>query len=234
MSERRYSDEEVAAIFERATDEQQRHAVRPSSSSEGLTLAELQDIGRDVGLSPDLVASAARSLESPSASPRRTFLGLPVGVGRTVELERPLTDREWQQLVVDIRETFDARGRLKDEGAFKQWTNGNLEVLLEPTPTGQRLRLRTLKSGAIGMILGGGAMLGVAAVSLVDMLATGTLGDRYVGLVTALAVGLGLLVPTVVQLPRWARLRQSQMDQIAARAASTAAAGPPQLGPGEG
>lgn len=217
MSERRYSEQEVGEIFERAT-EAQKLTVRPSSPSEGLTLAELQEIGRDVGLSPDLVASAARSVGSRSVSPRRTLVGLPIGVGRTVELDRPLTDDEWQQLVVELRETFDARGRLTEEGAFKQWTNGNLEILLEPTPTGQRLRMRTLKGNATGMIVGGGALLGFAGFILIEMLATGTLGVRYVGLLTILAIGLGLLLPTVVQLPRWARLRQSQMDQIAERA----------------
>ena len=226
MSERRYSEQEVAEIFERAT-EAQRLAVRPSSSSEGLTLKELQDIGRDVGVSPDLVASAARSLESSALpSPQRKFLGLPIGVGRTVDLERPLTDPEWQQLVVDIREIFDARGRLTDEGGLKQWTNGNLEILLEPTATGQRLRMRTLKGNATALVVGGGATLGFAGVVLADMLATGTLGDRYVGLVTIVAMGLGLLVPTLFQLPRWARLRESQMDAIAQRAALMAAPEP--------
>ena len=217
MSERRYSEDEVAEIFERAT-EAQKLAVRPSSSSEGLTLKELQDIGREVGVTPEVVASAARSLEVRSPSPRRTFLGLPIGVGHAVELEQPLTDSEWHRLVVSMRETFDARGKLKDEGAFKQWTNGNLEVLLEPTPTGQRLRLRTLKGNATGMIVVGAAHLGFAAFVLVEMLATGTLGERFVGLVTVLAIGLGLLVPAVVRLPGWARLRQRQMEEIAERA----------------
>jgi hypothetical protein len=233
MSERRYDEHEVAQIFERAT-ETQKLSVRPSSPSEGLTLAELQEIGGEVGVSPELVASAARSLDVDTRSPRRTLVGLPIGVGHAVELERPLTDAEWHQLVVQIRETFDARGRLKDEGAFKQWTNGNLEVLLEPTATGQRLRMRTLKGNATGMIIGGGAMLGFSAFILIEMLATGTLGDRFVGLITLVAIGLGLLVPAVVQLPGWARLRQSQMEEIGARAASMAASDPPKLGPGQG
>lgn len=231
MSERRYSEDEVAEIFERATEEQHKLAVRPSSPSEGLTLQELQDIGRDVGISHELVASAARSLEVAAPSPQRKLLGLPIGVGRTVELERPLTDSEWHQLVVDIRETFDARGRLKDEGAFKQWTNGNLEVLLEPTAAGQRLRMRTLKGSATGMIVGGGAMLGFSAFILVEMLATGTLADRFVGLVTIVAIGLGLLAPTVLQLPGWARLRRSQMESIAERAMLMASSDPAGSGP---
>ena len=225
MSERRYSEQEVAEIFERAT-EAQKLGVLPSSSSEGLTLEELQDIGRDVGISPEVVAGAARSLELAAPSPRRTLLGLPIGVGHAVELERPLTDSEWHQLVVSVRETFDARGKLRDEGAFRQWTNGNLEVLLEPTPAGQRLRLRTRKGNATGMVVGGGAMLGVAAFVFVEMLATGTLGDRFVGLVTLVAIGLGLLVPAVVQLPAWARLRQRQMEEIAERALLMASSPP--------
>jgi len=225
MSERRYSEDEVAEIFERAT-EVQKLAVRPSSSSEGLTLKELQDIGHDIGISPEVVASAARALEVRSPSPRRTLLGLPIGVGHAVELDRPLTDSEWNRLVVSMRETFDARGKLKDEGAFKQWTNGNLEVLLEPTPTGQRLRLRTLKGNATGMIVVGGAMLGLGAFVLVQLLATGTLGERFVGLVTIVAIGLGLLVPAVVRLPGWARLRQRQMEEIAERALLMASSEP--------
>jgi hypothetical protein len=218
MSERRYSEDEVREIFGRATDEQQHLAVRPSSPTEGLTLEELQDIGRDVGIAPELVASAARSLEVAAPGPRRTLLGLPIGVGHTVELDRALTDAEWHQLVVHVRETFDARGRLTDDGPFRQWTNGNLEVLLEPTATGQRLRMRTLKQSARGMILGGGAMLGFSAFIFAQMLATGTLAERFVGLVTLVAIGLGMLVPAAVQLPGWARTRQRQMEEIGARA----------------
>jgi hypothetical protein len=68
------------------------------------------------------------------------------------------------------------------------------------------------------MIVVGAAHLGFAAFVLVEMLATGTLGERFVGLVTVLAIGLGLLVPAVVRLPGWARLRQRQMEEIAERA----------------
>lgn len=225
MSERRYSEEEVSRIFEQAT-EAQKVALRPSKPAEGLTLEEIQEIGRDVGIPPELVAHAARSLQPRADSPRRKFLGLPIGVGHTVELQRPLTEAEWQRLVVDLRETFDARGKLADDGAFKQWTNGNLEVLLEPTPKGQRLRLRTLKGSAMSRIIGGAATLGIAVVALAGMLARDDLSARWVGLVTLVAIGLGLLVPTVIQLPAWARLRQRQMEAVAERAALMSAGDP--------
>ena len=92
-------------------------------------------------------------------------------MGRTVYLDRPVSDHEWDLLVVDLRETFNARGKLRQEGSFRQWTNGNLQVLLEPTDSGERLRLKTVKSGARASILMGGTALTLGAVALAQMLA---------------------------------------------------------------
>ena len=63
MSERRYNDEEVAAIFLRAAEEPQAAPVRVPRE-EGLTLRELQEIGREVGIPPDAVAQAAQTVEN--------------------------------------------------------------------------------------------------------------------------------------------------------------------------
>src|SRR5688572_29338664 len=140
MTERRYSEEEIAAIFERATEAQQK-SQRGQSAGSGLTLNELQQIGREIGMTPEVVAQAARSIDHRPAETSRRFFGVPIAVGRTVELERKMTDEEWERLVVDLRETFDAKGTVRHEGSLRQWTNGNLQVLLEPTAKGHRLRL---------------------------------------------------------------------------------------------
>jgi hypothetical protein len=85
---RRYDDKEIAAIFRAAADGPQPpgHDV---PRDEGLTLAELQVIGREVGLSPEAVTRAARSLDVRGDS--RKILGLQVGVARTVDLNRRLS-----------------------------------------------------------------------------------------------------------------------------------------------
>src|SRR5687767_2602959 len=140
MTERRYTDEETAAIF-RSAAEGPRLPATQSSGTDGLTLADLQIIGQEVGISPETVARAAKALEVRRSGVSRTLLGLPVGVERRVALGRRLTDAEWEHLVVELRDVFQARGRIKAEGSFRQWTNGNLYVLLEPTPAGHRLRL---------------------------------------------------------------------------------------------
>lgn len=125
MTERRYDEQEVAEIFGRATEAQR--ALAPQlPSGERLTLVELQEIGRQVGVTADAVADAARSLDRHEPRFRRSFLGLTIGVGRTVALDRRITTEEWERLVVVLRETFDARGSARSEGGLRQWTNGNL------------------------------------------------------------------------------------------------------------
>ena len=217
MPERRYTEDEVAAIFERAS-QAQKSALSPSRPGEGLTLAELQAVGDEVGIPKDLVAQAARSLDAGGTSGDRHLLGLPIGVSRTVELERPLTEAEWQRVVVDLRETFDARGRLSDDGPFKQWTNGNLEALLEPTEGGQRLRLRTLKGSARSMMTTGLAMAGVTAAIFVARLVGGGLDpEAWRSLAIVASVGVGMFGVGALQLPTWARLRRRQMGEVAER-----------------
>lgn len=227
MSERRYSEKEVAQIFERATEAQQPALPARGSegASDGLTLSELQDIGREVGLPPELITRAAKSLTGKGMPQERMSVGLPVGVGRTIELERPLTETEWHQLVVDLRETFDARGKLSDQGPFKQWTNGNLQALLEPTPAGQRLRLKTLKGSAVSMMTFGLGMTGVTAAVMTALYFRAAPFDATT-LWTLFTVGIGMLVAGAIQVPGWARRRRRQMEEIAQRVALMTASDP--------
>ena len=217
--ERRYNDKEIAAIFRAASEgpETQQRSVAPD---EGMTLPELQAIGREVGLAPDAVAQAARALDVRRPSTAPNFLGVPLGVSRTVDLGRRLNDEEWERLVVQLRDVFDARGVMKSEGSFRQWTNGNLQVLLEPTATGHQLRFRTVHGAARAQI--GAGLMTIALGGLVFI--AGTFATRPINSVAgAVVLALGgalFVVAGVLRLPRWAKIRAQQMDALAAQVTS--------------
>src|SRR5687768_620978 len=214
MTERRYSDEEVDAIFTRASEVEQ-DAPQRLQSAEGRTLAELQAIGREAGLSPEAVAQAARALDQPAQPVPSRFLGLPLGVARTVTLDRRLTDQDWERLVVQLRETFNARGVLRNEGSFRSWSNGNLQVLLEPDGAGHRVRFRTMNGQSRALMLAGLGMIGVTLVSTVaGMLTPGV--DAFSQFGTLTFIGVVAFAYGALRLPGWARLRQSQMERLAA------------------
>jgi hypothetical protein len=218
MSERRYSDEEVATIFREAAEGQRSGSLQPANS-DGLTLAEIQSIGREVGLAPDVVTRSALALDLRPQASSETFLSLPIGVERTITLNRTLTDAEWENLVGELRATFRAKGKLAATGGFREWTNGNLQALLEPTPTGHRLRLRTVKGGARGAMVGSFALLGAAAATWAAMIFAGNLAPGLPGIALLTLSGVGLFASTAFRLPGWARRRGRQMDAIAARVA---------------
>ncbi|MEX2153276.1 MAG: hypothetical protein WD825_08045 [Gemmatimonadaceae bacterium] len=71
MTERRFNEAEVAAIFERATEAQQT-GQRQLPSGEGMTLAQLQEIGR---VTAATLIAAALGINDPESTASMAFRG---------------------------------------------------------------------------------------------------------------------------------------------------------------
>jgi len=219
MTERRYDESEVARIFEEAT----RRALSKSSAGgrslpapDGLTLAQLQEIGGEVGLPPEAVAAGAAIVDVGGSPVEYTgsTAGLPEGVAGTIPLPREMTDREWGILVGRLRDTFQAHGTLESEGMSRSWRNGNLQVRVEPTASGTVLRLQTHKSDGKVLPWVGAGMVGSGGLLALLM---NTLNDpRGAAVMASLFIPLGvvMLVLGYLTVPRWARERKAQMEEL--------------------
>lgn len=221
-AERRYSEKEIASIFERATRAQE-IARNKTTAQNGLTLSELQTIGSETGITPDFIAKAAASLDSSSegAVIKKTLFGLPDGVEHTIALPGPVSNDAWERLVVDLRETFAAHGSIRQDGALREWTNGNLKAIVEPTDSGWRLRLRTRKGEAKAVLYLGLLPLFLGLFMMVMSL-TGNLSEikpigQIIATIIFIAVGLGFIGTPFVKLPGWAKTRKQQMEEISLR-----------------
>ena len=130
-----------------------------------------------------------------------------------------MTDAQWERLVVDLRDTFGAAGRVRSDGTFRSWRNGNLQVLVEPDGEGTRVRFRTMKGSARSMMTIGLAFVVVAVIgTLFEVVGDGTaLSVALSEFLTFLLVGSGMFAFGALQVPTWARLRQRQMEEIGAR-----------------
>lgn len=229
MSERRYSEAEIAAIF-RAAAERPQPEEPQDALSDGLTLAQLQAIGGEVGLSPEAIAQAAQTLHTQPVR-ARTFLGFPLAVSHTVQLDRRLSDDEWDRLVVQLREVFGAQGRLRAEGSLRQWNNGNLRVHLEPTEHGHRLRFGTTHAGARAGIAAGLILLATAGITGIVTALTGSLADAGVGIGAMVVMGVLMIANRALRLPGWARTRARQMTALGERLTRPAATKPTPANP---
>jgi hypothetical protein len=216
MTQRRYRDDEVREIFERASHRDASvMTVRPIA--DGLTLGELQDIGREVGLKATTVAEAAAALEMrTSLPPQKRSLGMPIEVGRTVALPRPLTDSEWEHLVGELRTTFGARGRVSSQGGLREWVNGNLHACIEPAVVGYRLRLGTHKGDAATVNALGATGVVTGAIVFGALLMSGGIQEAVFVPWMISASGVAAVFANAIRLPRWRRQREEQMNHIAA------------------
>lgn len=217
-AQRRYDDDEVREIFSRAT--------RDDGEREGMTLAELQEIGAEAGIDPARVARAAAHLEASASAtpPTLRVLGVPVSVERAVDLPARLADEDWDRLVVRLRDLFHARGTVLREGSLRSWSNGNLQVLLEPTATGYRLRMRSLSSRVRGRLVGGAALAGSGlALALVSLLSGGAEAGELVSSLVVLGGGGAVLFGSGVGTSsRWRSRRAAEFEEIGALAWSLA------------
>lgn len=217
--ERRYQNQEIREILELAGSDD---LAEPESgpTADGLTASELQAIGREVGLAPARIAQALQEFEGRGElAPRKSTLGLPATIGRTVSLTRAPTDSEWELIVAELRTTFGAKGEMSSAGGLREWSNGSLQDFIEPTSTGYRLRLADSREGAlVASTLMGGFFLAFALFILLILLGKTDPGARFVVPVFFGLIGTGVIAGVRITLPGWADEREAQMQHITTRA----------------
>lgn len=219
-TERRYRDHEVREILDLAIGQDDAHL--PSLPAvDGLTVADLEEVGHEVGLAPNRIAQAVASFEGRGESvPRGTTLGLPTSVGRVTPLPRSPSDREWELLIAELRTTFGGKGEMTSDGGLRAWSHGTLHAFLEPTEAGHRLRLVDSRETTVGLMAVGGFFLAFALLILVILLGKDDPGFRFAVPVFFSAIGGSLIAGGVMSLPRWAREQERRMEIIATHAVS--------------
>jgi hypothetical protein len=219
VTERRYKEEEVRKIFELANERGVLNPHKPATST-GLTLTDIQNVGREVGIDPEQIARAAAVYDARAeAKARRTSFGMPIEVGHSVALPRVMNDLEWEQLVAELRSTFKASGKINVQGNLREWRNGNLYASVEPTAAGARLRMGTLKSDATGINMLGATGVAAGAISYASLAAAAELTFGTAAAAGVFAIGgIAAFAINLARLPSWARQRSRQMQHIGSAA----------------
>jgi hypothetical protein len=224
-SGRRYEEHEVRKILDLAISRDDA-PVPAIPSRDGLTLSQLQEIGREVGLPPERISEAVAVYERRGQLlPRKTSFGLPTSVGSSVALPRRPTDHEWERLVAELRTTFGGKGVVTAHGSMREWAHSSFHAFVEPTETGYRLRMTDSRAAALGVgVLFGGFLVAFASVILIALLSKEDPGLRL--LIPALfgLGGVGVTTGSAIGLPAWASEQEKRMEHISKFAATLLAA----------
>jgi len=119
--ERRYTDREVAVVLKRAAElEEERQSDIPGR---GLTVSQLHDIAREVGLSPDMVDRAIADLGRHSRLGARSLLGASPLHKVVRAVPGPLDRDSLQSLIQLIEDHLSATGTVTEALGGVRWTS---------------------------------------------------------------------------------------------------------------
>lgn len=119
MTDRRFTDEEVALILREASEVQE--GGRPGGVEGGLTLSQLKEIAVEVGLDPkniEMAASRLAAYRNPAAVP---VLGTPVAPQFQRDVPGELSREDFAELLSTIRTVLGRRGITAVELNALEW-----------------------------------------------------------------------------------------------------------------
>lgn len=220
--ERRYNEKEIAAIFEQAAKDFDA-AQQQMQASDGLTLREIEEIAKEAGISAAFVKRAASKVDLRSDSPPvKKLFGLPTQVNRVVELPNNFGDEDWDQLIVAFHDAYGMIGTVKEQrdGRIRSWITDKVQVYLEPTGTGSRLRVISMNGPDTLMFLFGSIFFFVSMMFMAIIISKGkfmTEMDDTMLMFILTALGLGVGGFGASRMPKWYKNEEQRIDGILSR-----------------
>ncbi len=156
MSKRRYNEQEIGAILQRAGEIQ--GGVGAETDQAGLTMEELQRVALEVGIQPQALAEAALEVESRES-----------GISRVLDhtVDGVITDEQWEDIVIRLRQYAGKAGTSTVQGSSREWTAdwemGSMTLTASTRNNQTRIRLLGDSTGAGAMAYVFGGILGFLA-----------------------------------------------------------------------
>lgn len=218
--DRRFTDQEVALVLQRAAEIEERRAT--TSPTKGLSLAELREIAREVGLSPDVIDEAVGTLQAGGRTPRATALGAPLSSKVVRGVRGQLSEQALQGLIRLLEDRVEATGTVTEALGTVRWTSTGrghkfdrtTQVSFHPEATETQIQVVQRYPEGLRFVLHllpglwGGMIGGTVAAS-----AGGISTAAAVGLAAA-SVGLGVGIGRAIWT-RLARKNAREVEQVA-------------------
>ncbi|PAP78338.1 hypothetical protein [Rubrivirga marina] len=231
---RTYSEREVSAIIERAVERQQ--AAEEGGGDAGLTLDEIERIGRESGIDPAHLRAAAAEIDEAGRTLARQSGQSQTQVYVERWIDAPFTAAGWEDAVSELRTRFGATigsafgsttgETVQQVGQSFEWSHTSplgVRTRVTASPRGDQTRLRVtqlvgMASSTVEGVAYGGIIAAVLAVAAV--VTTGALSGSA-GL-AAVVGALSFLLSWVAAAPlvaaadrRWRARKLRELGDLA-------------------
>lgn len=123
---KRYNRDEIGRILKRAAELD--HENNSSEEHLGLTLQELQEVSKEVGINPKYVEQALEEFKSSKTSLLTRIIGGPFSYNKSEIAEYLVDEEKWEDIVADIRKIHGGIGKTSKLGSTFEWEQRKQEV----------------------------------------------------------------------------------------------------------
>ena len=235
MPERTYSQEEIAALLERAA-ELQTDDARRNKNAAGLTLAEIESVASEAGIDPHLVRQAASEM---TVTPNSKDLKSKDRSTSHVIVERivpgTLHEHIWEDIVMELKHRYDSdmgkmmgvpqygKSTTEKIGRSVEWKHTNMsgyETRLLIRPRANNLHMRLTHRVGWSTALTESMTYGLFITFLTGVVSGAIAHSPLIGIIVAI-----LTMAAVVPLLNWATnswrdKKQRELDALADHVAS--------------
>ena len=239
LAERTYTEQEITALLERAT-ELQLQLARQDKDRPGLTITELEAVAAEAGIEPALLRQAAAELNEPGRSIFESSTGM---TATHVLVERwipgTLTPELWEDVVVELRHRFETdlgrmfgqpqygKGSTEQIGRTVEWrhtTVSGIETRVLMRQKGDGIRVQLSQRVGLGSNLTEGIIYGTILSGILALMAGAFADSAQVGLMV-LVPALLIAIPLITVVDRkWRVKKQRELESLADRIVGLAGA----------
>lgn len=115
-----YNEKEIGVILKRAAEMSQDES---GPNAAGLSIEELQQVGAEAGLDPDLIIRAAAEMQQGSTRRKRNVLVGPTNYSNDFVLEGEVDAATWEEMLAAVRSTFKDPGVVSTRENVFEWTS---------------------------------------------------------------------------------------------------------------
>ena len=119
---KRFGDDEVGAILERAANMQEQAVTKTDGSSGGLTLQDLREIAEEAGIDPRFVDLATVHQNAPVETKGGSLAGGAYSWQYQTSLDGEIDDRNREKILHAIRSVMGQKGELVDVYGRMEWS----------------------------------------------------------------------------------------------------------------
>ncbi len=115
-----YNEKQIGAILKRAAE---MSLDESGPNAAGLSIEELQQVGAEAGLDPDLILKAAAELQQSGPERTKNFWGGPISYANDFVLDGEIDSATWEEMIGAIRSTFKDPGVVSTRENVFEWTS---------------------------------------------------------------------------------------------------------------